>query len=105
MGKWRSSGTGKILYRCFVFSNIRPVGWHRHLARNPVDFGPGELGEKWRLAGPMFTKMNTMLDASLPLTSEEWIEWGNPNEKKAWDYMITYSPSDNVKITKIFIAD
>ena len=119
--------------------------------------GGGELGEKWRLGGRMYTKMNTftdfvdsakwlvankytssdrlviqggsaggllmgsvvnmspetfhaviaqvpfvdvmntMLDASLPLTSEEWIEWGNPNEKKAWDYMVQYSPYDNVK--------
>ncbi len=119
--------------------------------------GGGELGEKWRLDGRMYTKlntfrdfvdcakwlevnkytsadrlviqggsaggllvgaavnmapdtfhaviaqvpfvdvMNTMLDADLPLTTEEWIEWGNPNEKKAWDYMIQYSPYDNVK--------
>lgn len=46
---------------------------------------------------PFVDVMNTMLDESLPLTTEEWIEWGNPNEKAAWDYMITYSPYDNVK--------
>ncbi|HEY0461966.1 MAG TPA: S9 family peptidase [Pyrinomonadaceae bacterium] len=46
---------------------------------------------------PFVDVMNTMLDASLPLTTEEWIEWGNPNEKPAWDYMIQYSPYDNVK--------
>ncbi len=46
---------------------------------------------------PFVDVMNTMLDASLPLTTEEWIEWGNPNEKEAWDYMIKYSPYDNVK--------
>jgi oligopeptidase B len=38
-----------------------------------------------------------MLDETLPLTTEEWIEWGNPNEKKAWDYMVQYSPYDNIK--------
>ena len=46
---------------------------------------------------PFVDVMNTMLDASLPLTTEEWIEWGNPNEKAAWDYMITYSPYENIK--------
>ncbi|MEO7674820.1 MAG: S9 family peptidase, partial [Pyrinomonadaceae bacterium] len=46
---------------------------------------------------PFVDVMNTMLDATLPLTTEEWIEWGNPNEKEAWDYMITYSPYENVK--------
>jgi len=119
--------------------------------------GGGEMGEKWRLDGRMYTKlntfhdfvdcakwletnkytsadrmviqggsaggllmgavvnmspdtfhaaiaqvpfvdvMNTMLDETLPLTSEEWIEWGNPNTKKDWDYMVQYSPYDNVK--------
>ena len=38
-----------------------------------------------------------MLDASLPLTTSEYIEWGNPNEKAAYDYMMKYSPYDNVK--------
>src|SRR5205807_8485594 len=45
---------------------------------------------------PFVDVMNTMLDASLPLTTSEYIEWGNPNEKPAFDYMIQYSPYDNV---------
>lgn len=49
---------------------------------------------------PFVDVMNTMLDETLPLTTEEWIEWGNPNEKKAWDYMIQYSPYENVKKQK-----
>jgi oligopeptidase B len=46
---------------------------------------------------PFVDVLNTMLDASLPLTTSEYIEWGNPNEKPAYDYMKTYSPYDNVK--------
>jgi oligopeptidase B len=48
---------------------------------------------------PFVDVMNTMLDASLPLTVPEYEEWGNPNEKKAYDYMLTYSPYDNLKKT------
>jgi oligopeptidase B len=48
---------------------------------------------------PFVDVMNTMLDDTLPLTTEEWIEWGNPNEKASWDYMYTYSPYDNIKAT------
>ena len=45
---------------------------------------------------PFVDVLNTMLDASLPLTTSEYIEWGNPNEKAAYDYMRTYSPYDNI---------
>jgi oligopeptidase B len=47
---------------------------------------------------PFVDVMNTMIDDTLPLTTGEWIEWGNPrDDKKAWDYMIQYSPYENVK--------
>jgi oligopeptidase B len=46
---------------------------------------------------PFVDVLNSMLDASLPLTTSEYIEWGNPNEKPAYDYIAKYSPYDNVK--------
>jgi len=46
---------------------------------------------------PFVDVMNTMLDESMPLTVGEFEEWGNPKEKPAFDYMITYSPYDNVE--------
>jgi oligopeptidase B len=46
---------------------------------------------------PFVDVINTMLDATLPLTTSEFIEWGNPAEKSAYDYMKTYSPYDNIK--------
>ncbi|MFZ4986956.1 MAG: S9 family peptidase [Blastocatellia bacterium] len=45
---------------------------------------------------PFVDVMNTMLDASLPLTVGEYLEWGNPNEKAAYDYMRSYSPYENI---------
>ena len=45
---------------------------------------------------PFVDVMNTMLDATLPLTVGEYLEWGNPNEEKAYKYMRSYSPYENL---------
>ena len=47
-------------------------------------------------AVPFVDVVTTMLDADIPLTSGEWDEWGNPNDKEYYDYMKSYSPYDNV---------
>ncbi len=47
-------------------------------------------------AVPWVDVVTTMLDASIPLTTSEYDEWGNPHEKKYYDYMLSYSPYDNV---------
>ncbi|KAK7197081.1 oligopeptidase b [Novymonas esmeraldas] len=50
------------------------------------------------LAGvPFVDVMTTMCDPTIPLTTGEWEEWGNPNEYKYYDYMLSYSPIDNVR--------
>lgn len=46
---------------------------------------------------PFVDVVTTMLDDSIPLTTGEYDEWGNPNEKKYYDYMLSYSPYDNVE--------
>jgi len=46
---------------------------------------------------PFVDVLNTMLDASLPLTTSEYIEWGNPNVKEEYGWMRAYSPYDNLK--------
>jgi oligopeptidase B len=46
---------------------------------------------------PFVDVMNTMLDATLPLTVPEYEEWGNPNEAEYFTYMLSYSPYDNLK--------
>jgi oligopeptidase B len=45
---------------------------------------------------PFVDALNTMLDASLPLTVGEYEEWGNPNEKQFYDYIKSYAPYENV---------
>ena len=46
---------------------------------------------------PFVDVVTTMLDDSIPLTTGEYDEWGNPNNKKYYDYMLSYSPYDNVR--------
>jgi oligopeptidase B len=48
-------------------------------------------------AVPFVDVVTTMLDESIPLTTGEFDEWGNPKEKESYDYMMTYSPYDNVE--------
>jgi len=49
---------------------------------------------------PFVDVVTTMLDDSIPLTTGEYDEWGNPNEKEYYEYMLSYSPYDNVKKQK-----
>nr|WP_162140754.1 S9 family peptidase [Arenimonas oryziterrae] len=46
---------------------------------------------------PFVDVVTTMLDESIPLTTNEFDEWGNPKEKAYYDYMLSYSPYDNVE--------
>jgi oligopeptidase B len=46
---------------------------------------------------PFVDVVTTMLDESIPLTTNEFDEWGNPKQQAAYDYMLGYSPYDNVK--------
>ena len=46
---------------------------------------------------PFVDVVTTMLDPSIPLTSNEWDEWGDPRKKDYYDYMLSYSPYDQVK--------
>jgi oligopeptidase B len=68
------------------------------------------MGAVANLAGPLYRGIiaqvpfvdvvTTMLDDSIPLTTNEYDEWGNPEEKAAYDYMLAYSPYDNVRATE-----
>ncbi|WP_159088161.1 S9 family peptidase, partial [Xanthomonas fragariae] len=46
---------------------------------------------------PFVDVVTTMLDASIPLTTNEYDEWGNPEKRDYYDYMLSYSPYDNVR--------
>jgi oligopeptidase B len=46
---------------------------------------------------PFVDVINTMSDASIPLTTLEYDQWGNPDNKEYFDYMLSYSPYDNIR--------
>lgn len=48
---------------------------------------------------PFVDVLSTMFDTSIPLTTQEWEQWGNPNTKAYYDYMRSYSPYDNIRAT------
>ncbi|MFK7970344.1 MAG: S9 family peptidase [Bacteroidia bacterium] len=60
--------------------NMRPDLWHGVAA-----------------AVPFVDVITTMLDETIPLTTGEYDEWGNPNEKVNYDYILSYSPYDNIE--------
>jgi oligopeptidase B len=58
-----------------------------------------EAGDRYRgitLDVPFVDVITTMLDDTIPLTANEWTQWGDPHEKAAYDYMLSYSPYDNL---------
>jgi oligopeptidase B len=48
---------------------------------------------------PFVDMVSTMSDPSIPLTTLEYDQWGNPDDKESFDYLISYSPYDNVRAT------
>ena len=46
---------------------------------------------------PFVDVISTMLDETIPLTANEWTQWGDPRDKAAHDYMLSYSPYDNLR--------
>ena len=73
----QGGSAGGLLMGAIV--NLRPDLWHGVIAQVPfVDV------------------VNTMLDESIPLTTNEFDEWGNPKNKDAYEYMKSYSPYENV---------
>jgi oligopeptidase B len=74
----QGGSAGGLLMGAIV--NIAPTLWHGVIAQVPfVDV------------------VNTMLDESIPLTTNEFDEWGNPKNKEAYDYMKSYAPYENVE--------
>jgi oligopeptidase B len=116
MGRYWYEEQGKYLNKRNTFSDF--INCAEHLVDTGVT-APEKLAIEGRSAGgllmgavlnmrpdlfkiaisgvPFVDCVNTMCDPSIPLTTGEWEEWGNPNEAKYFDYMLSYSPYDNVR--------
>ena len=116
MGRYWYEEQGKYLNKRNTFSDF--INCAEHLIETNVTT-PEKLAIEGRSAGgllmgtvlnmrpdlfkiaiagvPFVDVLNSMCDPSIPLTTGEWEEWGNPNEDKFFDYMLSYSPYDNVR--------
>ncbi|MFM7699935.1 MAG: prolyl oligopeptidase family serine peptidase, partial [Bacteroidota bacterium] len=107
---------GKLLKKINTFHDFIDVTdhlvKHGYAAKDKVFAQGGSAGgllmgavmnmrpDLWKgvIAGvPFVDVINTMLDASIPLTTSEYDEWGNPNDETYYRYMLSYSPYDNVR--------
>ena len=62
-----------------------------------ANMAPGDLPRASSPHVPFVDVVTTMLDETIPLTTNEFDEWGNPKETEYYDYMLSYSPYDNVQ--------
>lgn len=107
---------GKLLKKINTFTDFIDVTDHlvaqKYVAKDKVFAMGGSAGgllmgaianmapEKYRgivAHVPFVDVVTTMLDESIPLTTNEFDEWGNPKQKAFYDYMLSYSPYDQVK--------
>ncbi len=107
---------GKLLKKKNTFTDFIDVTdflvQNKYGARNKIVAAGGSAGgllmgailnmapEKYRAVAahvPFVDVVTTMLDESIPLTTGEFDEWGNPKEKASYDYMLSYSPYDQVR--------
>lgn len=107
---------GKLLNKKNTFSDFIAVGQHlvaeKYTSSDKLVISGGsagglligavvnmapDLAEIAVASVPFVDVINTMLDASIPLTVIEYEEWGNPNEEDYFNYMLSYSPYDNVE--------
>jgi oligopeptidase B len=106
---------GKMLKKMNTFTDFIDVAEHLvaegYTARDRIIAHGGSAGgllmgvvanlrpELWKVVVadvPFVDVINTMLDASIPLTAQEWEQWGNPQDQAHYRYMRQYSPYDNV---------
>lgn len=107
---------GKLLHKKNTFNDFidvtRGLVAHGYAAKDRVAASGGSAGgllmgavanmapQDYRVMVaqvPFVDVVTTMLDASIPLTTNEYDEWGNPETKDYYDYMLSYSPYDNVR--------